>query len=110
MSFQSLIAHNGVSHHKSNSVEQPKPSNIENKSNKQPAIDSKITLPKSKFSSGKQISETPESKTKSLTTTETQSTPIFANATLFPGFGESIFTLLIASPLLLFGFKKWLHR
>ena len=99
MRFQSLIAHNGVVHQKSNSVEQPKPNS-----------DSKTVVPESNSSSKKQTVETPQNKTENLTNTETQTTQNLTSATLFPGFGESIFTLLIASPFLLFGFKKWLHK
>ena len=79
MSFQSLIAHNGVTHQKSKSVEHPQPSTTENE-------------------------------TENLTTTEIQTTQDLTSATLVTGFGESIFTLLIASPFLWLGFKKWLHR
>ena len=110
MSFQSFIAHNGVTHQKSNSVEQSKGSTIENKPSKQPNTNSNTVLPEGKLSSEKQILEAPESKTEALPVTETQSSPILARATLFPGFGESIFTLLIVSPFLLFGLKKWLHK
>lgn len=110
MSFQSLIAHNGVIHQKSNPVEQSKESTIENKPSKQPNTNSKTVLPEGKLSSEKQILEAPESKTEALPVTETQFSPILARATLFPGFGESIFTLLITSPFLLFGLKKWLHK
>ena len=116
MSFQSLIAHNGVVHKKSNSVEQPKPNS-----------DSKTVAPKSSSSSKKPIVETrditgrsafrgdlettlTQNQTENSTTTEIQTTQNLTSATLFPGFGESIFTLLIASPFLLFGFKKWLHK
>ena len=99
MSFKSLIAHNGVVHQKSNSVEQPKPNS-----------DSKTVAPKSNSSSKKQVVETPENQTENSTTTEIQTTQNLTSATLFTGFGESIFTLLIASPFLLFGLKKWLHK
>ena len=110
MNFQPLIAHNGVIHQKSNVVEKHNSSTSDPKTNQQLNIDSKTTLPKSQSSSEKQILETTESKTETLTTIEIQSTPNITNATLFKGFGESIFTLLIASPFLLFGLKKWLHR
>ena len=127
MSFQSLIAHNGVVHQKSNSVEQPKPSTTETKKVTEPNADSKTVVPEENSSSKKQILETrditgrsafrgdlettpTQNKAENSTTTEIQTTPNLTSATLFPGFGESIFTLLIASPFLLFGFKKWLHR
>ena len=110
MSFQSFLAHNGVIHQKSNSLEQSKRSTIENKPNKQPNTNAKTVLTEDKLGSEKQILEAPESKTEALPVTETQFSPILARATLFPGFGESIFTLLIASPFLLFGLKKWLHK
>ena len=110
MSFESLIAHNGVVHQKSKSVEHPKPSTTENKAVTEPNANSKTVAPEGNSSSKKQTVETPQNKTENLTNTETQTTQKLTSATLFPGFGESIFTLLIASPFLLFGFKKWLHK
>ena len=110
MSFQSLIAHNGVVHQKSNSVEQPKQSTTETKKVPEANSDSKTVAPESNSSSKKQIVETTQNQTKNSTTTEIKTTQSLTSATLFPGFGESMFALLIASPFLLFGFKKWLHR
>ena len=110
MSFQSLIAHNGVVHQKSNSVEQPKSSTTETKTVPEPHTDSKTVVPEGNSSSKKQIVETTQNQTENSNTTEIQTTQDSTSATLVTGFGESIFTLLIASPFLLFGFKKWLHR
>ena len=110
MSFQSLIAHNGVVHQKSKSVEHPKPSTTENKAVTEPNANSKTVAPEGNSSSKQQIVETLKNKTENSTTTEIQTTQNLTSATLVTGFGESIFTLLIASPFLLFGFKKWLHR
>ena len=110
MSFQSLIAHNGVVHQKFNSVEQPKQSTTETKIVPEPNANSKTIAPKGNSSSKKQIVETTQNQVENSATTEIQTTPNLTSATLVPGFGESIFTLLIASPFLLFGFKKWLHR
>ena len=109
MSFQSLIAHNGVVHQKSKSVEHPKPSTTENKAVTEPNANSKTVAPEGNSSSKKQIVETIQNQTENSTTTE-QTTQDLNSATLVTGFGESTFTLLIASPFLLFGFKKWLHR
>ena len=53
MSFQSLIAHNGVVHKKSNSVEQPKPSTTETKTVTEANAESKTVAPKSNSSSKK---------------------------------------------------------
>ena len=58
MSLQSLIAHNGVTHQKSNSVEHPKQSTTETKAVTEPNLDSKTVAPKSNSSSKKQIVET----------------------------------------------------
>ena len=110
MSFQSLIAHNGVVHHKSSSVEQPKPSTTETQTVPERNANSETVASEGNSSSKNQIVETTQNKTENSTTTEIQTTQNLTSATLFPGFGESIFTLLIASPFLLFGFKKWLHR
>ena len=115
MSFESLIAHNGVTHQKSSPVEKQKPSTTETKTN-QSNIDSPTVVPEGNSTPEKHTVETPEVKTnttketESLSTTKMPVTPNLASATLVPGFGESIFTLLIASPFLLLGFKKWLHR
>lgn len=99
MSLQSLIAHNGVIHQKSKPVEKPQSSTTESNkpSNKQTLENSEIKI------------NTENSRDVS-TTTETQIESDLANVTFFPGFGESIFALLIVSPFLLFSFKKWLHR
>lgn len=110
MSFQSLMAHNGVTHQKSSPEPKVTPSIAETRTNREPNANSKTVLPEGNFTSEKQVVETPENYPEALTTTETQATSNLTNATLVPGFGESIFTLLIASPFLLFGFKKWLHR
>ena len=115
MSFQSLIAHNGVNHQKSSPAEKPKHSptetqhdNIQHNSN-----DSQTVTPSSNSASEKQLLETSETKldtdrkTESLMTTETSD---LDTATLVTGFGESIFILLIASPFILFRLKKWLYK
>ncbi len=115
MSFQSLIAHNGVNHRKSSSAEKPKQSSTEAQRNdiQHNSNDSQTVTPSSNSASEKQVLETPEikvdteRKTESVTTTKTSD---LDTATLVPGFGESIFILLIASPFLLFGLKKWLHK
>lgn len=111
MSFESLIAHNGVSHQKSSPAEKPEQSTTEaqHEDIKQHSSDSQIT-PSSNHTFEKQVLETPETKidTKPETLTTTESD--LDAATLVPGFGESIFILLIASPFLLLGFKKWLHK
>ena len=105
MNFQSSIAHNGITHRKPNPVEKHQPSTTET-TNLKPKIDGQIVNPESHNSSEKQTVENSEIKVN----TEKPITPDFANATLVTGFGESIFTLLIASPFLLLGFKKRLHR
>lgn len=110
MSFQSLIAHNGVTHQKSNSVEHPKPLTIETETVPEQNANSKTIAPEGNSSSTKQIEETTQNKVENSTTTEIQTTQNLTYATLVPGFGESIFTLLVVSPFLLFGLKKWLHR
>ncbi len=110
MSFKSLIAHNGVVHKKSNFTKKTKPLPTKTKTIIEPNIDSKTVAPESNSSSKNQTVETTRNKTERLTNTEIQTVPNLTYDTLFPGFGESIFTLLIASPFLLFGFKKWLHR
>lgn len=110
MSFPSLIAHNGVSHQKSNSVEHPKPSTIETETVTEQNVNSKTIVPEGNSSSTKQILETTQNEVENSTTTEIQTTKDLTSATLVPGFGESIFTLLVVSPFLLFGFKQWLHR
>ncbi|MDJ0535892.1 MAG: hypothetical protein QNJ70_25955 [Xenococcaceae cyanobacterium MO_207.B15] len=110
MSFLSLIAHNGVTHKKS--IPEPKitPSTTETKTNQKPNIDTQTVVPEGNSTLEKQVVETPESKTENSNTTEIQAIQEESTATFIIGFGESIFTLLIASPFLLFGLKKWLHR
>lgn len=115
MSFQSLIAHNGVNHQKSSSGEKSKesPNKVQHDNIKHNSNDSQTVTPKLNSASEKQVLEIPETKldtereTESLTTTETTNSD---TATLVPGFGESIFALLIASPFLLLGLKKWIHK
>ncbi len=117
MSFQSLIAHSGHSHQKSSSAEKPNQST----SQAQPDLKSGQTdfpslTPESNPTSEKQVLQVPQTNTKtetdteSLTIKETTTPSELETATLVPGFGESIFTLLIASPFMLLGFKKWLHK
>lgn len=113
MNLQSLIAHNGVIHQPSHPAVKPKPPNIETTKNKN-KIDSQIAVPSSNNSSDKQtIDLTDKTHTNQPTealTIETPTAPDSASFTLFPGLGESIFALLIVSPFLLLGLKKWLHR
>ena len=109
MSFQSLIVHNGVSHQKSSPVEKPKPSPPEAKTDSQRNLTNSPTIvPETNSTSEQQVLETPETKIEIEEETPVRSN--LAPVTLVPGFGEFIFTLLIASPFLLFRFKKWLHR
>lgn len=117
MSFQSLIAHIGHSHQKPSSTEKPKPSPTEAQLDlKHNLPNSQNVAPESNSTSEKQVVETPETNTKtkinteSLTIEETDTTSDLDTSILVPGLGESIFTLLIASPFLLLGFKKWLHK
>ena len=111
MSFQSLIAHIGHSHQKPSSTEKPQPSPTEAQLDlKHNLPNSQTVAPESNSTSEKQVVETSETNTESLTIKEINTTPNLDTPTLVPGFGESIFTLLIASPFLLLGFKKWLHR
>ena len=115
MNFQSLIVHNGVTHQKSHPVEKSPPSTTKTR-NPQPSIDTQVVTPESNNLFEKQTVEIPEIEVnieKSVEASTTVETPITINSvntTLVPGFGESIFTLLVASPFLLLGFKKWLHR
>ena len=116
MSFQSLIAHNGVEHQRSSPAEKPKPSPTEAQHDdlKHNLTDSQTVVPEFNSTSEDKVFKTPKTKseteTEALTTTETVIQSDLATTILVPGFGESIFTFLIASPFLLFGFKKWLHR
>ncbi len=117
MSFQSLIAHSGHF--------QPKSSSSETSSQSTPEVqtqspsnrsDSQSLTPPSNSTPEKQVLEVPANNTQTTTNTESltineAATPAKLEAvTLVPGFGESILTLLIASPFLLLGFKKWLHE
>ena len=101
MNSQSLIVHNGVTHQKSSPAAKPE-------------TDSQIVAPPSNNSSDKPTTDTLDKvnleNTTKVLTTETPTAPDSANITLFTGFGESVFALLIASPFLLTGLKKWLHR
>ena len=114
MNFQRLIAHNGVTHQKSSPVEKQEPLTTQTQTN-QSNIDSPTVVPEGNSMPEKHVVETPEVKTKAteieaLSITETPLSSNSGSATLVSGFGESIFTLLIASPFLLFGLKKWLHK
>lgn len=113
MSSRYLVAHNGVNHQKSSPAEKQKSSTTETQHDdfQHDTIDSQI-VPNS--TSENQVLKTPktnsEIETEALPATEATISSNLATTTLFPGFGESIFVLLIASPFLLFGFKKWLHK
>ena len=112
MSFQSLIAHNGISHQKSSATDRPTLAPTETKTDRRPHSNSPAMMPEAN-STSQQPGETSEimtdRATEALTIIETPlSDP--TEAILFPGLGESIFALLITSPVLLLGFKKWLHR
>ena len=107
MSFQSLIVHNGVTHRK------PSP---ETETNQKLNIDSSTVVPEDDATPKQQLVETIKTSTdiknqlEASTTTETLEVPDFSTATLVTGLGELVFTLLIASPFLLFGLKKWLYK
>lgn len=102
-----LLAHNGVEHqrHKSSSDRSldmsPENSEPSKNSNNSPQIQETRTVPTPIEQNSTEPSAIIEDKPV-ISTSET--------VTLVTGFGESVFALLIASPFLLFGFKKWLHR
>lgn len=109
-----LLAHNGVSHQKtqSNDAKQPNESKVE--ANRSTGVSEPKNLPtKPELESQPQKKEEVptkakvESQEKSITIQEAQPKTELETATLVPGFGESIFALLIASPFILLGFKKW---
>ncbi len=102
MISQHLITHNGISHERSSQSTiktQPDLKNIQ--------VDSPFVIPES---NSKVEQPTLELESKNSNKTEIPITQKLETATLFTGFGESIFTLLIASPFILLGFKKWLHK
>lgn len=111
MDSKSFIAHNGVNHLKPSSTEKSTISTTETQTDSKLAVPNSQTItPESNSTSEQQVLEVPKTKTESLTTKQTNPSLDLDKATLVPGFGESIFTLLIVSPFLLLGFKKWLHR
>ena len=102
-----LLAHNGVDHKQDNSSsDRSLDRSLENSEHLKNSNDS---LP---------IQETPttptpiqENSTKPSAVTENK--PVISTsetATLIPGFGESVFALLIASPFILLSIKRWIHR
>ncbi|MGV2827870.1 hypothetical protein [Myxosarcina sp. GI1(2024)] len=98
-----LIAHNGVNH------QQTKSNSLETETHHQ----SQTEQPNNSQSLEVQTKPTaipPNLIPKSTVKEETTITPQLETVTLIPGLGESIFTLLIASPFLLLGFKNWLHK
>jgi hypothetical protein len=107
MSFQSLIVHNGVTHRKSGSeTEINQKSNIDSSA----AVSEEHTTPKQQLVETIKTNTDIKNKLEASTTIETSEVSNFSTANLVTGLGESIFTLLIASPFLLLGLKKWLHK
>ncbi len=87
-----LLAHSGDSHQPKETVA---PENLP-----KPIEEAAENTP------GKDKSNSPESLTIPEIVTPTEPESI----TLITGLGESIFVLLIASPFLLLGLKRWLHK
>ena len=110
MSFN-LIAHSGHSHQKST----PPKDSQQKTQNTQPnpksdRPEAEIVTPESAPTSKPQILEVPITKSETLTKQEMKISPKSETATLVPGFGESIFVLLIVSPFLLLEVKRRLHK
>ena len=103
-----LLAHNGVNHQQQKSsstntseqaTEKSHQHKIENPNNPPPVQEIPTT-------------PTPIQQNSVLRSTVQEEAPVISleTATLIPGFGESIFALLIASPFMLLGLKRLLHK
>ena len=108
MISHNLITHNGISHKKSNTVEQYNQSTNETQDNLNIGDTNYPSLIPESNTTVEQ--PTLEVIPKTSTKTETPIASKLETATLFTGLGESIFILLIACPFILLGFKKWLHN
>ena len=100
-----LLAHNGVDHqqHKSSSdrrLESPPESDRPVNSNDSLPIQETLTTP----------TPTQQNSTERSQIIEDEPVISTSDVTLVPGFGESIFALLIASPFILLSIKRWVHR
>lgn len=114
-----LLAHSGHSHQQQQSVDSkkpPQPTKITTE--KTPGVDSSQSqpvtesnpVPKATVKTVPQTTQIETSNTESSVAPQTVATTESSSATLKPGLGESIFVLLIASPFLLSGLKRWLHK
>lgn len=83
MSFQSLIAHNGVTHQKSIPEPTITTSTTETKANQKPNIDTQIVVPEGNSVLETQVRETPDSQTENSNTTEIQGTQDLSTQPLF---------------------------
>ena len=114
-----LLAHSEHSHQKQKSVDSKKSSQpTEVTTEKTPALDGSQSqpatesnpVPKATVETVPQTTQIETSNTESSVTTQTVSATESSSATFRPGLGESIFVLLIVSPFLLSGLKRWLHK
>jgi hypothetical protein len=111
MSLKPLIAHSGHSHQKSIPPKNSQPKAQETQSNSNSdRPETEITTPESISTPKPQHLKAPPAESETSTIKETGVSSQLETATLVTGFGESIFVLLIASPFLLLGLKKRLHK
>ena len=101
-----LLVHNGISH------QQQKPTQTETQ---EESILEERELPAIAPTNSQPLEKVPESlkktkNTESLTIEKANNVTESQTATLKLGLGESVFVLLIASPFLLLGLKRWLHK
>ncbi len=106
MPTKPLLAHAGHSSSSENKVEQPV---IKEQTDNKPQIpqkDEDITKPQN--ASVKQETNVTESETVPPASPDSVSEP--ARANVIPIMGESLFVLLLASPLLLVALKRWMYK
>ena len=100
-----LLAHNGVDHQRNKSSSNR---NLESSPESPRPVNSNESLP---------VQETPttpppiqQNSTEPSAAIEAEPVISTSDVTLVPGFGESVFALLIASPFILLSIKRWVHR
>ena len=112
-----LLAHNGVSHRKkeTSKTEDRSQPQVNKSQNPIDNTDVRSNKVESQPQSNREVEQVPtQTEVKSPTKTTTIQQSAIANESsiskFIPGWGESVFILLVISPFLLLGIKRQLHR
>lgn len=110
-----LLAHNGVSHQQKETGDTENKSQVQGKETEKPLQNTDVQTNVVESQSNQKVEKVEtQTEVKPNTQTTTVQKAAISNESLaskfIPGWGESVFILLVISPFLLLGIKRWLHK